>query len=149
MALSVASDPSEVWPIVRQMLRVGKQEAQSVRAAAAAAPISAELILRMTTICADVDAELVAAAAVPGIVAYVRNQRDNQSLDVAAEFTGIRTALANVVSEVATLASAVTNGGFLSVINLQASGRYTWRTLSVAQTAGVRTQLDALIASIT
>lgn len=146
MALPVSMDPSEAWATVRAVLRMGKQEAQSLRAAAAAAPVSSELVVRMTTICADVDAELVTAAAVPGIVAYIRDQRDNQSLDVSGEMTAIRTALANVISEV--VANFPAANGFLQAIQLQASGRYTWRTLTVAQTAGLRTQLDALIASI-
>lgn len=147
MALTIpTNDCFEAWSSVKQMIRACKQQAVSVKAASEAGPISSESVLRLSTICADTDAQIVIGAAVPGIVAYVRDQLDNPTLDVAAEFSAVRTALTDLIGWV--VANFPAQAGYLQAIQIQASGRYTWRTLTTVQTAGLRTEIDALVAAL-
>lgn len=122
-----------------------KAYVQQVSNATAAGNVSANLVIELHWKMIWVKARFDAAAAVPGLAAYAQAQLGNPSLDIAAEFSAM------VAQVVATRDWIITNfpsaGGYIQKDTLDASG-VTVRQFTPAQTAGLRTVLDALIATI-
>ena len=86
-------------------------------------------------------------AAIPGIAAYAQAQYDNTGLDIVAEFTTmVNNIQACVDWVVANFPSDA--GGFIEAYKLNADGSRTPATFTSAQTAGLTTALNNLIASI-
>jgi quinol monooxygenase YgiN len=86
------------------------------------------------------------AANVTGLAQYAKDQKNNQSLDVIAEFNAMVSAIDGCIGWVTTNFPKDANGFLL---------RETWgnngtvdRSFTPAQTAGLRTQLDGLIERI-
>jgi ribosomal protein L14 len=122
-----------------------KATLQAQVAAMAAGNVNSSTILGIYVRLKRDDTALAAAAATPGIVDYARDQKNNQSLDVAAEFTAMRNALANAISWVDTNFPAA--GGYIQSHQIS-GGTVTERAFTPAQTAGFRTVLNAVIATI-
>ena len=89
---------------------------------------------------------LVAAAATPGIVQFARDQKNNQTLDVVVEFTAMLVALDAVIAWISTNFPKDA-GGFLLARSFSGT-TIVDRMFPSAQTAGLRAQLDTLIATI-
>lgn len=120
--------------------------AQQLRAECAAGNTPSSRILDAYIILVQERAELVAAAAVPGIVDYARTQKNNQALDVVTEFTAMVAAIDGVTSWLTTNFPKDASGYLLAK---QFSGNtIVDRMFTPAMTATFRTQLDALIATI-
>jgi hypothetical protein len=86
------------------------------------------------------------ARTIPGLVDYVRAQKNAPSLDVVAEFSSMLAAMDGVVSWI--IANFPKDaGGFLLRETWGVSGPVD-RIFAPAQTAGLRTQLASLIATI-
>lgn len=139
---------ADTWQASRNTASTVKQRSQTVRNASAAGPISAKDIIDLATILADADAFFATAAAVPGIQAYVRNQIDDQTFDLAANFTAMRNEIQATVTWIKNNFPKDLINNWLFALTFTAEGRFQWRTLTTAQTAGLRTQLDNLIATI-
>jgi hypothetical protein len=136
----------DVWRLVRGLAANVKAQAVGLRAGAAAGPVSAGRVLEFLDELANAKARFEEAAAISGLAAYAQEQIGNPALNVAQEFASM---LAQVDATIAWgAANLPAQGGFLSVLTLPASGVYTWRSFSVAETAGLRVRLDALIATI-
>lgn len=87
------------------------------------------------------DKALARAAAVSGIVAYTKDQFNDQNFNVVAEFSAIRILLQVVTTQIETDLPAV--GSFLQTHSFVA-GEYTARTFTAAQTANLRLTLTNL-----
>ncbi len=122
-------------------------EAQETRDTSAAGNISTKVILDFATGLADAIQDLAVAAATPGIVQYARDQLANPTLDVVVEYTAMRAQMIATRDWIGTNFPADVNG-YLLFIQFTAERRFTYRQFTSAQTAGLRTQLDALIATI-
>jgi len=85
-------------------------------------------------------------AAVSGIVVYVQGQYDDDQIDVAAEFSAMKTAAENVRDWI--IANLPQSGGYLAIRTMDANGVIADRMFAPAATAGLRTQIDSLIATI-
>jgi hypothetical protein len=138
---------ANAWDSARKFAGQLKIAATNVRALSLAGPVTSSDILNLQILMADIKAQLAILAAVPGLAAYAQAQTNNPSLDVAAAFSAMATAIDNCGSWV------VTNfpkdgSGFLLAQTFSGAGRPTDRTFSTATLAGFRTQLDALIATI-
>lgn len=136
----------DIWNQVRGLAANTKSAATQLRASAAAGPVTAIRILEFFAELSSAKASFQVAAGIPGLVEYAKNQLGNTNLDIVLEFN-------TMVSEIdRTIQWGITNlpqaGGFVQVLTLPASGVYTWRTFSSAESAGLRTRLDALIATI-
>lgn len=119
---------------------------QSANAQMAAGPVSCNLVVEIYLALVAAKAKFDATAAVPGIAPYAKDQHNNQALDIVAEFT----TMTNAVTACGTWINnnfPKDGAGYLLKDKLDASG-VSVRTLSSAQTAGLRTQVDALIATI-
>lgn len=114
----------------------------------ASGPVTAEVILD------DLLAELrssrvvfIASRDTSGILAYARQQFDDQTIDLPVEFAALITALDSVVTWIVDN-FPVGAGGHLERYQIAADGTLTDRMFSTAQTAGLRTELQALFAAI-
>lgn len=138
---------ASVWSGVQARASQVRIHAQELRNASAAGPVSGKNVVDFATLLADAVVMLDRAAAVPGIAQYARDQIGDQVLDVVAEFTAMRAVI--IATRDWIMANFPKDGsGYLLLMSFTADGRYTFRTLTTAQTAGLRTQLDALIATI-
>lgn len=86
-------------------------------------------------------------SAVAGIVAYAENEENDVNYDVAAEFTAMRTEAIGVRDWILTNFPTAVSGEIIKD-TLEADGSITVRQFTIAQTAGLRTALDLLIATI-
>ena len=142
-----ADDLTRAWARARQFAGAIKRDATNIKTLSAAGTAGASDILSFSVRLADAKAELAKSAAVPGIAAYAQAQINDPAFDVAAAFTAMRDGID------ACTAWVVANfpkdgGGFLLAQTIAADGRPADRVFSAAGTATLRTQLDALIATI-
>ena len=117
----------------------------------AAGPVTATLILD------DLLAELLSSRAVliaskntSGILDYARDQFDDPAIDLPTEFNALIAALDAVVTWIVDNfpTGSPGAGNWLERFQLAADGTLTDRSFSTAQTAGLRTNLQALFAAI-
>ena len=126
-----------------------KQHAERASAKAAAGNVTSTDIIDLDIRLRQWRATLAEAGATPGIGAYAQEQLGDGTLDVAAEFNAMLGAIDNVTGWIR--ANFPVGSG-------QAAGYLlarTWgpdgpvdRLFSPTQTAGLRTQLDALAATV-
>lgn len=90
---------------------------------------------------------LNADAAVPGIAAYAQAQFSNSGYNISAEFTAMVNDLNSVVSWVVANFPKDT-GNFLQAYTINADGSRTAATFTSAQTAGLTSALNTVIAEI-
>lgn len=140
-------DLAGAWAIARGIAAEVKTRSVLLRSTSLAGPISAWSIIDYATFLADAKVAFARCSSLSGINAYAQAQIGDATINVATEFS-------NMVSQLnATVAWIIANfpkdgGGFLLAATWLADGRITYRTLTTAQTAGLRTALDALIATI-
>jgi len=140
-------DLASAWAGIRVAAGRIKTYAQSLKTASAAGSIQAGDVVSFVDQLASSNDTLARYTAVPGLVEYVRAQIDNAAVDIVAEYS---TMLAQIN---ATRNWVLTNfpkdaDGYLLYHKFDAAGRISQRTFSPAETAGLRTQLDALLATI-
>lgn len=118
-----------------------KSYCQDVKDASAAGPISGNLAIALHERLISDRARFVAIGAITGMAAYAQDQENDNAYDVVAEFNAMVAAIASVRDWL--IANVSTSGW----VTFSTSGVAT-KTFSSAQTAGLRTQLDSLIATI-
>jgi hypothetical protein len=82
---------------------------------------------------------------VPGIGQWAQDRDGGESYNVAAEFTAVNNAIDSCGAWV--VSNFPASGGYIQKDQLGAGG-VTVRTFSSAATAGFRTELDALLATL-
>ena len=112
----------------------------------AAGSQTADYILDIHTKMVKVDAMLATAAATPGLAAYAKAQFDNESLDIAAEFTALRAAVQAVRDHVETAVPKDGSGYWL--LHQFVAHVVTPRTFAPANTATLRTLLTTVANAI-
>lgn len=90
---------------------------------------------------------MAAAAATPGIGPYAQAEKNNPTLDVVAEFTAMTGAIDGCIAWINTNFPKQGGSGYLLAQTLGPEGPVD-RQFTPAETAGLRTQLDAVIAAI-
>jgi hypothetical protein len=128
---SVQISLAEAWGDARAAAANVKSRAQQASAASTAGTLTGDQALQLSTFLAD---------------AKVQLQRD-PALNVATEFSGMLTALDAVVAWVVANFPKDASGRLLHQ-TLTAAGRPVTAPFTAAQTAGLRTALDGLSASI-
>lgn len=123
-----------------------KLYAQQVRAECAVGNVPSSRILDVYVNFKQERAALASAAATPGLTQFARDQKQNQTLDVVAEFNAMIAAIDGVTGWLETNFPKDA-GGFLLAKSFSA-GTIVDRLFPASQTAGFRTQLDTLIAAI-
>lgn len=142
--LQLATTLSESMSVCRTI----KNRAQGVRDESAVVSIAARgIALLMNDLQVD-DDRLVALQSVPGIKAYADSQFiADTDFDISVEFTSVRSAIADVILWVTTNIPKSAGNRWLEIEEI-VSGRLVERMLTPVQTAGLRTELDALTATI-
>jgi len=143
------------FPTSREMLATGlsraqsqassiKRIAQNNRDRMAAGPITAGGVLSLLDNLSGALATFQGVAGLAGIAAYAQDQLGQ---DVAPDFSAM---IAEVTACRDWIVSALPKDGdgYLLLETMDAQGSRTERTFSTAATAGLRTALDALIATI-
>ena len=142
-----ADDLARAWDLARNTAGQVKVAAQRVRNDSASAPIDATRILNLANVLGNARGSLSRAAAVPGIAAYAQEQVNDPSLDVANAFVQMQAQITAVMNWILAAFPADVNG-YLLYVRVDSNGVLSYRTFDSAATAGLRTQLDALIATI-
>lgn len=125
-----------------------KQAAQDLRTASAAGPIVARRIVHVMEEFTAAHERFNAIKTTPGLAAYARDQFADQGLDLAAEVSAMQSALVACVTWIQTnMPKDSASGRWIAVEEL-IDGKRVDRLLAPAATAGLRTVLDALIATI-
>lgn len=124
-----------------------RSQSAALRASAAAGPITGERVIGYSAFLNRARSELQSLSSTPGLAAYAREEENNPGLDIVAEYNAM------VAQIDATIAWIVANlpqdvSGYKLVLQLDAQGLLVWRQFDTAATAGFRTALDALIATI-
>lgn len=125
-----------------------KNQAATLSAQCAAGNVAAQAILNFLTVIADATLMLNKAAAVTGLAAYAQAQLGD--VNISAEFQTMLTAMAAVTSSVLSTMPLDPTNTYLMVTSFtpDGTGRTQQRTFTPAQTAGIKTVLDALVATI-
>lgn len=126
--------------------RLRKQVA-NIRDASVAGNVSRDRFVRLLVEISSAIDDFDAAAAVPGIAQYARDQFSDQSLDIGAEFAAMRSAAVSLRDWV-TGAFPVGAGGAWLVHTYNSSGQPTALIFTQAQLSAFVTQADALLATI-
>lgn len=132
------------WSGARSSATKVKQMAGALKSASLAGPVPAQQILDFLAQLATQYDRLTVCAAVPGIGAYAANQV--AGFDSATEFNAVLAAIDGVRNWM--IANFPASGGYILQRQFDVAGRTTDRTFSTASLAGLRTQLDTLLAAI-
>jgi len=124
-----------------------KSESISIRDRTAAGSVFARLIVNYVDMLAAVRARLAALSATPGLAAYARAQFDDESFDISTEYTAMLSQIDATITWVGTNIPKDAGNRWLAVEEL-VGGVLTARSLTSANTATLRTQLNLLIAAI-
>lgn len=146
MAFKTASTASEAFFRAKNLAFGVKQIAQS-SIAQFASTTNRDQVLTLAMNLREWRAALAAAASVPGVAAFARNEYDDQIYDVAGSFTAMLSAIDSVINGIFT-AFPVGAGGEVRERVLNADGSITMRTFTAAQLVGLVTLLQALDATI-
>lgn len=133
--------------VVRQAAYAIKEGAQRLRALSLGSSTGASSILEFALLLAEQRALLDSHAATPGLGAYAQQQINDDEFDIVAAYSAM------VAQIDATVTWIVSNfpkdaNGYLLERQLASDGRTVERTFNSAALAGLRAQLDALIATI-
>ncbi len=123
-----------------------KAFAETHSAALAAGNVSANLVQQVMGRMRDAIDRWDSAAGLPGMQQYARDQEDDQTYDVVAEFLAMRGAAANCRDWVVN--NFPTSGGFIQKDTYEADGNITVRVFSSVETAALQTLLTTLAATI-
>lgn len=144
---SKRDDLERAWEGVRNAAGAIKSAAQAVRTRSAAGPIEAREVVTLADQLANANDRLARYTVVPGLLAYVREQINDPTIDIVAEYNAM-------LAQINAVRTWVINNfpkdasNYLLYHTFGADGRIVQRTLTSAQTAGLRTQLDALLATL-
>jgi RecA/RadA recombinase len=124
-----------------------KNYCQSLRTASLSGPVQSGQIISVFQALRQDRAALVAASSTPGLAQYAKDQKNNQTLDVVAEFNTMIAAIDQVTAWIDSNFPKDATTQALLERTLSTEGPIE-RTFTSVQTAGLRTQLDSLIATI-
>ena len=144
---SNSDDLASAWSAIRNAAFVVKREAERLSVDSAAGNVEAVRVLQFTAMLSDQNDKFARYTLVPGLVAYVREQISDPAIDIVAEYNAMLTQI-NATKNWIAANFPKDASGYLLYHQLGADSRIVQRTLAPAQTAGLRTQLTALIATI-
>lgn len=135
---------STAWSQVTQIAANIKAVATTLNSSTA---ISRQQVLNFANSLADALSRLTTYAATPGLPAYAINQLNTPTLDIAAEYTTMRTQIVSLQDWIVTNFPKDASNN-LVVFSFDANKRFTDIFLTEAQLGAFKTQLSALVATI-
>lgn len=144
---SKADLPAQAWDAIRNIAGQVKVNSANLRNDSAAGDVAADRVVRYVALLAEAISNLPRWTQVPGLLPYVREQLDAPTFDIVSEYNAM---LAQIVAcRDWIIANFPKDGaGYLLYHQFNAGGRVDVRQLTTAQLAGLRAQLDNLIATI-
>ena len=130
----------------RSIALTTKQEAENLKANSLLGPVARDELIRLMRLCDNAVVRWTAVAALPGIGQYAKDQLDDQTIDLAAEFLAMRTQAAALRDWIFNNFPK-TGAGWL-VYTYTAGGEETDLTFSTVQLADFRTEVDLFTATI-
>lgn len=125
-----------------------KKRTQIVRDDSAAGPILRNRLVNLIRILDEAVDKWDAVSSVPGIQAYARSQIDDNTLDIAAEFTAMRAACDELRNWIVANFPTDSQSGAWLVSAWSSAGLEVHLTFSTAQLSQFRTRADSLLATI-
>ncbi len=136
----------KAFDLSRSLSRTVKQAAVDIRAKSLINILTRKQVMEFPTTLTDAIDDWNAARALPGIGQYARDQIDDQAIVLGTEFNAMITTATGTRDWIVT--NFPSNSGFLLERSFDVNGRMVIGILTTAQTAGLRVQLDLLIAAI-
>ena len=143
---SGSADLDTAWSILRSQATRIKNEAANLRTQALGT-ISAVLVVDLCQLLSSARTSILTASQTSGLEAYARTQINNPSLDLVAAYNAMS---AQVTATIDWIRANFPkdDDDYLLVLTIDVDGVKVWRTFTPAETAGLRTVLDSLVATI-
>lgn len=132
--------PAENYQRSKDLANQLKRQAQTRSATFASGAKSAEILAAADHLNAF-KTELIAMSQTPGIVAFAKEQEDDPTYDVVAEFTALLATIDAVIAEIVSTLPADTND-WLLINKINADGSLAPRSFTGAQLSGLRSLMD-------
>jgi len=123
-----------------------KTFATQAGAALAAGTVSANAVIQIMTNLKSSIETWDTVSSLPGIAQYAKDQEDDQAYDVVVEFLAMRNEA--VAARDWVINNFPESGGFIQKDTLEVDGSITVRQFTPAQTVGLQTALNDLVAAI-
>lgn len=147
MALPSRQPLSEVLSEARRTWANTRSACVTARQQSAAGPVQAHRVVALYDQLRRDAVHFRRIAATPGLADYARAQYADEGVDVAADFAAMANAIDTTVSWISAALPRDADG-YPALHQINEDGSIVQRTFSSAQTAGLRTRLDAIIATI-
>ena len=108
---------------------------------------NADDILALASNLRSVRNDLASLTSISGLAEYAREQENDSSYDIVAEFNALLALVDDVITEIVTT-FPVDSSGYLLSHTIDTTGQRTSRTFSAAAISGVVSNLNALVAGI-
>lgn len=125
-----------------------KNKAQGLRTRSVSGPVERRLFLDLQQTLAQAITWWDRAKALPGMQAYARDQFQNQTLDVAAEFVAMTVAAASLRDWIFAVFPTDAASGAVLEKAVDINGTVTDLTFTSLQLAAFRTEADAFLATV-
>jgi len=139
--------PARAWESIKGTFGQVKDNAMKLRDDSASGDVAADRVTRFVAMLSDSLDNLATAVGVPGLLAYAQEQLNDPAFQVVTEYTAARNEMTACRDWI--VANFPADGsGYLLYHQFGVGGRITVRQLPSASLAGLRTQLDALLATL-
>ena len=143
-----ANQLSDALRAVRSLAHSVKLSSCSLRDDSAAGVVSARRIAEHLDALTQWNAQLNTLKTTPGLADYAKEQFSDATFDIVQAFVNMQAAIVNTGTWISTNIPKETVTNRWMLLEEIVNGRVVERTLTTVQTAGLRTQLDALLATI-
>jgi hypothetical protein len=147
MAFPSQTDAATAWQVIRSTAAAIKARTAALNSLSLAGSVGSSALLEYLDWLLDRRADLATYATTPGLAAYAQAQVNNPSLDITAEFNSMVSAIDNLRTWMTTNFPK-DGSGFLLAHTFDAGGRKVDRLFTTVQLATFRTNLQALLATI-
>lgn len=143
--MSFRAERASTYASIRSRATQLKRLAQDSHDLTLDGPVSASAVRQLLDLFIQGKAEMEAAAQVPGMAEYAQAQEGDPNYDVATEFGAMISAAGDVIAWI--VAAVPKSDGYVLHEQWSANG-VTVRTFATNETAGLRSVLNAFIATV-
>jgi hypothetical protein len=147
MAFPSQTDAATAWQVIRSTAAAIKVRSVGLNTLSLAGSVGSSALLDYLQWLLDRRADLAAYAATPGLAVYAQDQVNNPSLNITTEFNAMTAAIDNLRAWMTTNFPK-NGGGFLLSHTFDGAGRLVDRLFTTGDLATFRTELQAVIATI-
>jgi hypothetical protein len=149
MAFPSQTDAATAWQVIRTTAANIKTRSTALNTQSLAGNVGASVLLDYLDWLLDRRADLAAYASTPGLAVYAQDQVNSPSLNITTEFNAMTDAIDDLRDwMIANFPQNGTGTAYLQSHTFDANGRKVDRQFSTAALATFRTNLQAVIATI-